>query len=379
MAQQADITAMRRAIALAARGLGSTSPNPVVGCVVTDASGHQVGEGWHQRAGGPHAEVHALREAGVLARGGTAYVTLEPCNHTGRTGPCAQALIEAGIARVVYAVGDPNPQATGGADTLRAAGVEVTHGLLAEEAEAGNIAWLTSVRRGRPFVRWKYAATLDGRIAAADGTSRWISSAESRADVHRLRAESDAVVVGSGTARADDPHLAVRGIDDAVQPLRVVVDTEASAVKPGARVLDDAARTVIAVAEDLIPEETTHFPETWRLPRAPGGGLDIGELLAALHQQGVRSVLLEGGPTLAGAFLAAGAVDQVVGYLAPVLLGAGPAALADAGITTITDALRLDITETVRIGSDIRVTAVPAATPSATSATPATSATAKGA
>lgn len=357
MADHADITAMRRAIALAARGLGSTSPNPVVGCVLLDASGQLVGEGYHQQAGGPHAEIHALRAAGDLARGATAYVTLEPCNHTGRTGPCAQALIEAGVRRVVYAVGDPNPQATGGADTLRAAGVEVVGGLLADEAEAGNIAWLTSVRLGRPFVRWKYAATLDGRIAAADGTSRWITSAESRADVHRLRAESDAVVVGSGTARADDPHLAVRGVEGAVQPLRVVLDTEASAVKPGARVLDDAARTVIAVAEDVFFEDTMHIGETWRLSRAPGGGLDIPELLAALHQQGVRSVLLEGGPTLAGAFVRAGAVDQVVGYLAPVLLGAGPNALADAGITTITEALRLDITETVRIGPDLRITA----------------------
>ncbi|MFF1511765.1 bifunctional diaminohydroxyphosphoribosylaminopyrimidine deaminase/5-amino-6-(5-phosphoribosylamino)uracil reductase RibD [Streptomyces sp. NPDC058326] len=353
MAQQADTTAMRRAVELAARGLGATSPNPVVGCVITDASGHRVGEGWHQHAGGPHAEVHALREAGVLARGGTAYVTLEPCNHTGRTGPCAQALIEAGISRVVYAVGDPNPQATGGADTLRAAGVEVADGLLADEAEAGNIAWLTAVRHGRPFVRWKYAATLDGRIAAADGTSRWITCAESRADVHRLRAESDAVVVGSGTARADDPHLAVRGVEGAVQPLRVVVDTEATAVKPGARVLDDAAPTLIAVAEDAA----TDLAEAVRLPRAAGGGIDVHALLDALHARGVRSVLLEGGPTLAGAFLAAGAVDQVVGYLAPVLLGAGPTAVADAGITTITDALRLDITETAHIGSDLRITA----------------------
>ncbi|MFF5976049.1 bifunctional diaminohydroxyphosphoribosylaminopyrimidine deaminase/5-amino-6-(5-phosphoribosylamino)uracil reductase RibD [Streptomyces sp. NPDC012769] len=357
MAQQADITAMRRAIALAARGLGSTSPNPVVGCVITDASGHQVGEGWHRRAGGPHAEVHALREAGVLARGGTAYVTLEPCNHTGRTGPCAQALIEAGIARVVYAVGDPNPQATGGADTLGAAGVEVTQGLLQDEAEAGNIAWLTSVRQGRPFVRWKYAATLDGRIAAADGTSRWISSAESRADVHRLRAESDAVVVGSGTARADDPHLAVRGTaaaEEIVQPLRVVVDTDATAVQPGARVLDDAAPTLIAIAEDA--GTTLASEQVVRLPR-DGRGLSVPALLAALYDRGVRSVLLEGGPTLAGAFVAAGAVDQVVGYLAPVLLGAGPHALADAGITTIADALRLDITETTPVGPDLRITA----------------------
>ncbi|MER6612922.1 bifunctional diaminohydroxyphosphoribosylaminopyrimidine deaminase/5-amino-6-(5-phosphoribosylamino)uracil reductase RibD [Streptomyces xantholiticus] len=356
MATAADMDAMRRAVVLAARGLGSTSPNPVVGCVITDASGHVVGEGFHQRAGGPHAEIHALRAAGVLARGGTAYVTLEPCNHTGRTGPCAQALTEAGIARVVYAVADPNPQATGGADALGAAGVDVVHGLLEEEAEAGNIAWLTSVRLGRPYVTWKYAATLDGRIAAADGTSRWISSPESRADVHRLRAESDAVVVGSGTMRADDPHLAVRGIEGATQPLRVVLDTNAAAVRPGARVLDDAAPTAVVVADD-VPAEEFLPGETWTLRRATGGGIDIPHLLSTLHQAGVRSVLLEGGPTLAGSFVAAGAVDRVIGYLAPVLLGAGPAALADAGITTITEALRLHVTETERIGTDLRITA----------------------
>ncbi|MER5889832.1 bifunctional diaminohydroxyphosphoribosylaminopyrimidine deaminase/5-amino-6-(5-phosphoribosylamino)uracil reductase RibD [Streptomyces sp. NPDC001941] len=352
MATAADVDAMRRAVALAARGLGSTSPNPVVGCVLTDDSGRVVGEGWHQRAGGPHAEVHALRDAGDAARGATAYVTLEPCNHTGRTGPCAQALIDAGVRRVVYAVPDPDPQASGGGATLRAAGVEVAAGVLRAEAEEGNTAWLTSVRLGRPFVLWKYAATLDGRVAAADGTSRWISSAESRADVHRLRAEADAVVVGSGTARADDPHLAVRGVDGAVQPLRVVLDTEAAAVKPGARVLDDAAPTLIAVAEDAV----TDLPGVLRLPRA-ATGLSVPALLAALYERGVRSVLLEGGPALAGAFVAAGAVDRVVGYLAPVLLGAGPAALGPAGITTLPEALRLDVTETVRIGPDLRITA----------------------
>ncbi|MBM7172613.1 bifunctional diaminohydroxyphosphoribosylaminopyrimidine deaminase/5-amino-6-(5-phosphoribosylamino)uracil reductase RibD [Streptomyces sp. G44] len=356
---------MRRAVTLAARGLGSTSPNPVVGCVVLDASGEVAGEGWHQRAGGPHAEVNALREAGDAARGGTALVTLEPCNHTGRTGPCAQALIDAGIARVVYAVADPNPDATGGARTLRTAGIAVEQGLLEAEAAEGNAAWLTSVRLGRPHVTWKYAATLDGRIAAADGTSRWITSAESRADVHRLRAECDAVVVGSGTQRADDPHLAVRVVADteavAVQPLRVVVDTNGTAVTPGARVLDDAAPTLIAVADDATPayegESDGDGVETVRLPRAAGGGLDIPTLLAVLHARGVRSVLLEGGPTLAGAFVAAGAVDRVIGYLAPVLLGAGPAALTGGGITTITEALRLDVSETVRLGPDLRVTA----------------------
>ncbi|MFD3550020.1 bifunctional diaminohydroxyphosphoribosylaminopyrimidine deaminase/5-amino-6-(5-phosphoribosylamino)uracil reductase RibD [Streptomyces sp. NPDC058655] len=356
-APDADTRAMRRAVELAARGLGTTSPNPVVGCVITDAAGTVVGEGWHERAGSPHAEVHALRAAGPAARGGTAYVTLEPCNHTGRTGPCAGALTEAGISRVVYAVPDPNPQASGGAATLRAAGVTTQAGLLADEAEEGNAAWLTSVRRGRPYVLWKYAATLDGRVAAADGTSRWISSAESRADVHRLRAEADAVVVGSGTLRADDPHLAVRGsAGDVRQPLRVVLDTRAT-VRPTARVLDGAAPTLIAVAEDA---DTRHLPgvEVARLPSGKDG-VRVDALLAELHRRGIRSVLLEGGPTLAGAFVAAGAVDRVVGYLAPVLLGAGPAALGDAGIATLTEALRLRITAADRIGTDLRITAVP--------------------
>lgn len=361
----AETAAMRRAIQLAAHGLGHTSPNPVVGCVVLDAAGHTVGEGWHERAGGPHAEVNALREAGDRARGGTAFVTLEPCNHTGRTGPCAQALIEAGIARVHYAVPDPTPTATGGSTTLAEAGIEVEGGLLADEAAAGNEAWLTAVLRRRPFVLWKYAATLDGRIAAADGTSRWISSAESRADVHRLRAQADAVIVGSGTARADDPHLGARiaGLADAEvsQPLRVVIDTAAAVVKPGARVLDGTAPTLIAVAEDADAGHLEGLAPIVRLPRtAAGTGLHIPALLDALYARDVRSVLLEGGPTLAGSFLAAHAVDKVVGYLAPVLLGAGPAALGDAGIGTIDQALRLDVTATDRLGPDLRITAVPA-------------------
>ncbi|MGW7103590.1 bifunctional diaminohydroxyphosphoribosylaminopyrimidine deaminase/5-amino-6-(5-phosphoribosylamino)uracil reductase RibD [Streptomyces sp. NPDC054838] len=351
---------MRRAIALAARGLGSTSPNPVVGCVITDAAGTVVGEGWHQRAGGPHAEVHALRAAGPAARGGVAYVTLEPCNHTGRTGPCAQALLDAGITRVVYAVPDPNPQASGGAATLRAAGVETEGGFLRAEAEAGNAAWLTSVRLGRPHVTWKYAATLDGRSAAADGSSRWITGPESRADVHRLRAEADAVLVGGGTLRADDPHLAVRGIDGATQPLRVALDTHATLL-PGARILDDAAPTLLVVGQDA---DTRHLPgvDLLRLP-LHDGRIPVAALLSALYARGVRSVFLEGGPTLAGAFLEAAAVDRVVGYLAPALLGAGPAALADAGITTIARAVRLDITEAVRVGTDLRITAVPTTAP----------------
>jgi diaminohydroxyphosphoribosylaminopyrimidine deaminase / 5-amino-6-(5-phosphoribosylamino)uracil reductase len=376
-AEPAERAAMRRAVELAVRGLGSTSPNPVVGCVVLSPEGFPVGEGWHQRAGGPHAEIHALAEAGDDARGGTAVVTLEPCDHTGRTGPCSLALIEAGIARVVYAVADP--AAGGGARRLADAGVDVVRGLLADEAAAGNAAWLTAMRLQRPYVIWKYAATLDGRIAAADGSSRWITSVEARADVHRLRARTDAVLVGSGTARADDPHLAVRNVPGAVQPLRVVIDTEAAAVRPGARILDDAAPTLIAVAEDAPKGELDGAAELLRLPRAADGpGLDLTALLEALHAREVRSVLLEGGPTLAGAFVRAGAVDEVIGYVAPVLLGAGPPALAEAGIATIAQALRLTVTETVRIGPDLRITAVPAgaARAGATAACAATTASA---
>ncbi|MCC3769896.1 bifunctional diaminohydroxyphosphoribosylaminopyrimidine deaminase/5-amino-6-(5-phosphoribosylamino)uracil reductase RibD [Streptomyces sp. UNOC14_S4] len=361
---------MRRAVALAARALGSTSPNPVVGCVLLDADGRTVGEGWHRRAGAPHAEVEALRDAaasGHDVRGGTAVVTLEPCNHTGRTGPCAQALIDAGVARVVYAVADPTPTAGGGAAALAAAGIDTEGGLLADEAAAGNAAWLTAVLRHRPFVLWKYAATLDGRSAAADGTSRWITSAEARADVHRLRAEADAVVVGAGTLRADDPHLAVRGAEDVTQPLRVVLDTHAS-VKPGARVLDDAAPTLIAVGEHA---DTRHLPgvDVVRLPH-DGTGLDVHALLTELYGRGIRSVLLEGGPALAGSFVAAGAVDRVVGYLAPALLGAGPAALGDAGIGTIAHALRLDVTDVARLGPDLRITATPTASTTTSTTAP---------
>jgi diaminohydroxyphosphoribosylaminopyrimidine deaminase / 5-amino-6-(5-phosphoribosylamino)uracil reductase len=379
VATAAEAEAMRRAVVLAARALGHTSPNPVVGCVVLDSRGRPAGEGRHRCAGGPHAEVNALRAAGARARGGTAVVTLEPCHHIGRTGPCTQALIDAGIARVVYAVADPDPVATGGAAALAAAGIDVEGGVLADDAAAGNEAWLTSLPRRRPFVRWKYAATLDGRSAAADGTSRWITSPESRADVHRLRAEADAVVVGSGTARTDDPHLGARIAGDGVrQPLRVVVDTAATAVKPGARVLDDTAPTLVAVAPEADATHLAGRAEVVRLPRAADGrGLDLRALLDALYAREVRSVLVEGGPTLAGALLAAGLVDKVVGYLAPVLLGAGPAALGEAGITTIGQALRLRVTDTARLGPDLRLTAVPTpATEPASAAEAATPATA---
>jgi diaminohydroxyphosphoribosylaminopyrimidine deaminase/5-amino-6-(5-phosphoribosylamino)uracil reductase len=339
--------AMRRAIALAARGLGTTSPNPVVGCVLLDASGEVAGEGFHAYAGGPHAEIVALAQAGERARGGTALVTLEPCNHTGRTGPCAQALIAAGITRVVVAVDDPNPAAAGGATTLRAAGVDVRTGLRRAEAEQGNTAWLTAVRRGRPYVTWKFAATLDGRSAAADGTSKWITSEEARADVHVLRSTVDAVIVGIGTVLADDPQLTVRSVlrdrNLAIrQPLRVILDSSGR-TPADARVRDGAAPSWIVT--------------TGEVGAGPDGRVDLSALLTALYGRGLRAVLLEGGPTVAGAFLAAGLVDRVVGYIAPKLLGAGPSALADAGVSSIAEVIDLDLTDITKVGPDLRFTA----------------------
>lgn len=342
----AEDKAMARAVELAARGLGTTSPNPVVGCVLLDAAGVVVGEGFHAYAGGPHAEIVALAQAGERAKGGTAVVTLEPCNHTGRTGPCSEALVRAGVARVVIAVADPNPVAQGGAARLREADVDVVVGVRAHEAEEGNIAWLTSVRRGRPYVIWKSASTLDGRAAAADGTSMWITSEASRMDVHRLRGTVDAIMVGVGTILADDPRLTTRDLRTGSlairQPLRVVMDSNGRTPE-GARVRDAAAPTLIATIAAF--------------GKGPDLRVDLHAVLAELHNRGVRSLLLEGGPKLAGAFLAAGLVDRVVYYIAPKLLGDGPAALVGAGVTTITDAIELEVLDVDRIGPDLRLTA----------------------
>jgi diaminohydroxyphosphoribosylaminopyrimidine deaminase/5-amino-6-(5-phosphoribosylamino)uracil reductase len=352
MVSPAEDAAMLRAVSLASLGLGSTSPNPVLGCVILDANGAIVGEGFHAYAGGPHAEVRALAAAGERAKGGTAVVTMEPCNHTGRTGPCTQALASAGVVRVVAALSDPNPVAQGGAETLRALGIDVEIGVRASEAYAGNIGWLTSTRRyaagdPRPFVIWKFAATLDGRSAALDGTSQWITSPEARADVQELRSTVDAIIVGVGTVLADDPHLTARTDAGALanrQPLRVIVDT-ANRTPPTARVRDGAARTYIATAEEL--------------GRGVDGRVDLRALGAALFERGCRRVLLEGGPTLAGAYLREGLVDEVVGYLAPKLLGAGPSALAAAGIVTIAEAIDLELTDVRRVGPDLRIDALP--------------------
>ncbi|MEU4224545.1 bifunctional diaminohydroxyphosphoribosylaminopyrimidine deaminase/5-amino-6-(5-phosphoribosylamino)uracil reductase RibD [Nonomuraea sp. NPDC026600] len=392
-----DAVHMARAVELAGCGRGATSPNPVVGCVVLDADGNVAGEGFHAYAGGPHAEVGALRAAGERARGGTAYVTLEPCDHTGRTGPCSLALLDAGIARVVVAVADPTPKAAGGGARLRGHGVAVEFGVLAEEAERVNAEWLTYARLGRPYVTWKFAATLDGRSAARDGTSQWITSPEARADVHRLRAESDAIIAGIGTVLTDNPRLTARPTSPANPsladpspadpslarpaarvPLRVVVDSEAR-TPPGARVLDGEAPALIAIADDIETDlgetdpgvtgraqtglgEAGHKTELIRLPRHDGG-LDLHALLRELAARQVVSVFLEGGPTLAGSFLRQGLIDRVIAYLAPALLGAGPAALGDAGVATIAGTHRLIFDDISPIGPDLRLTARPVLAP----------------
>ncbi len=334
----AELAAMHRALILAETVRGRTSPNPAVGAVIITADDRIAGEGATQPPGGPHAEIVALRAAGEQARGATAVVTLEPCAHTGRTGPCTEALIEAGVRRVVFAVADPNPVAAGGAERLREAGIEVVAGVQAEAAAAGALRpWLTALAAGRPFVTWKFAATLDGRTAAEDGSSRWISGPVSRADVHAFRAIVDAILVGSGTVLADDPQLTVRdpdGVPAEHQPLRVVLDRR-HRVPEDAAVFDGPAETL--VLDTAVPRFA----------------------LKALLDRGVRHVLLEGGPTLAGAFLEAGYVDEVIAYLAPKLLGAGSPALADAGIGTIADAVTLDIDSVTRIGDDVKIVATP--------------------
>ncbi len=329
-------TLMRDALGLARLG-PAVDANPRVGAVVTDAAGRVVGRGHHRGAGTPHAEVVALAEAGAAARGGTAVITLEPCDHVGRTGPCSAALLDAGVARVVYAQPDPNPQAAGGAATLRTAGVSVEGGLLAAEAAALNRAWSFAVAHGRPRVVWKFAATLDGRSAAADGSSQWITGPEARADVHRQRSEAGAVLVGTGTALADDPRLTVRREDGSLaeqQPLRVVMGRRE--LPASARVLDDAAPTWLARTRD--PQE----------------------VLDGLTDRGVRQLWLEGGPELAAAFVSAGLVDEVVAYLAPTLLGGGRPAVADLGVPTLARAVHLTLLDVTTLGPDLRVRATPA-------------------
>ena len=324
-----EIDAMRRALELASAPDLPLGPNPRVSAVVLDDAGKVVGEGAHRGAGTAHAEVAALADAGHRARGGTAVITLEPCAHHGRTGPCTQALIEAGVRRVVYALDDPSRDAGGGATQLRAAGIDVVGGVLAEPARALNPGWLRAARDTRPYIVWKVASTLDGRIAAAHGTSRWITCDESRSEVHLLRSQVDAVITGTGTVVADDPSLTARTSDGphACQPRRIVVGN--TDLAPTAKVFDVAAPTV---------QFRTH---------------DLGSVVAQLHGEGVRYALVECGPRLAAAFVEADLIDEIRWYCAPIVVGAGASVVADFGVATLADARRFDVVDTKRVGSDV--------------------------
>ena len=337
MSVQAAISyeaAMRLAVEHADLVKGATYPNPPVGAVILDRDGRVVGVGGTQPTGSAHAEVMALRRAGRLAAGGTAVVTLEPCNHHGKTAPCVDALLEAGIASVVYAVSDPNPKAAGGAARLAAAGVHVLSDVQADLVATGPLReWLHKQRTGLPHVTWKYATSIDGRSAAADGSSQWITSEAARADLHRRRAAADAIVVGTGTVLADDPALTARLADGGLadrQPLRVVVGKRE--IPSEAKVLNDDSRTMVI---------RTHQP---------------AEVLKALADR--TDVLIEGGPTLAGAFLRAGTIDRILAYVAPILLGGPITAVDDVGVPSIARALRWRYDGVERVGSDLLLSLV---------------------
>jgi diaminohydroxyphosphoribosylaminopyrimidine deaminase / 5-amino-6-(5-phosphoribosylamino)uracil reductase len=352
-----DRAHIERALALAERGLYTTDPNPRVGCVIADQQ-RVLGEGWHTRAGEPHAEVYALRAAGPQARGASVYVTLEPCSHIGRTPPCADALIAAGVRRVVCCTTDPNPKVSGaGMERLRAAGIEVSAGLYAREARALNPGFFSRFERRRPYIRLKMAMTLDGRTAAAAGGQIWISGEASRADVQTWRARSSAVLTGSGTVLSDDPRLDVRlNYGEWVrQPLRVVLDTHLSCL-PEAKIFRGGGGLAFA-APDAAPNSDIKVE---RVPLAPGG-LDLDAVLARLAVLEVNEVLLECGARLAGAFVAQGLVDEIVLYVAPSLMGELAAPLVHLGGVSL-DAATVPLTgpnfefiDVRRVGDDVRL------------------------
>lgn len=353
--------AMRRAIDISADALGLSSPNPPVGALLIDESGASIGEGATQPVGGPHAEIVALAQAGDRARGATMVCTLEPCAHTGRTGPCATALIAAGVRRVVYAVGEQNGVAAGGRQMLGAAGVEVVADYCSDQAERGPLRyWLHAQRTGRPYVSWKMAASLDGQSAAADGSSQWITSAAAREEVHHLRAVSDAIIVGAGTVRADDPQLTSRKSNGELrshQPLRVVISNSAQ-ISPHAKVFGGGARTLLALGPRVSHERAQSFPCQVVQSAGPiAEGVDLEALLREMYDRGVVHALLEGGPTLAGSFIASDLVDEIIAYVAPKLLLSGMwPALRGYGVETIADAIELEFDDVTRVGPDLRIT-----------------------
>lgn len=324
-----DRDMMRRALTLAAEGRFSTSPNPRVGCIIAHG-GQIVGQGFHLKAGGPHAEVHALRQAGENASGATAYVTLEPCSHYGRTPPCAEALIQAGVSRVVAAIADPNPQVAGkGLAMLSAAGIRTESGLLETEARELNRGFLSRIERGRPFVRLKCAASLDGKTALSDGLSQWITGEAARHDVQILRAESCAVLTGIGTVLADDPQLNVRAFPTLRQPLRIVLDSRLR-LPPTAKLLADPASPVLlltAVPPEKYLAAIPHL-DILTIPAADGR-ISLPAALTLLAERGIGELLVEAGATLCGAFLQAGLADEIVLYQAGKILGGNARSLFD--------------------------------------------------
>ena len=323
--------AMQRAIALSEKGLGKTAPNPIVGAVIIDTSGKIIAEGFHDRMNSEnHAEVVAISAAGNQTQGATIVVTLEPCNHSGKTGPCTQAIIDSGISTVVFAVSDPNPIASGGAAKLRAAGITVVEGVLEEEAALSNRAWLMKIKKNRPFFTWKVAATLDGKVAATDGTSKWISNTTSRADVQTLRRQSDAILVGTNTVIADNPHLIPRGdfVGYSHNPIRIICGEQE--LPSNSLVFDDAARTEVVKTRDL----------------------DL--LVEKLNELGVNQVFVEAGPALASAMLDHCLMDELVIYQAPSLLGSGKTFFNFGQESTIENQLRMDHISTQVLDGDVK-------------------------
>jgi diaminohydroxyphosphoribosylaminopyrimidine deaminase/5-amino-6-(5-phosphoribosylamino)uracil reductase len=351
---------MRRAITLAERGLGMVSPNPPVGALVL-AGDEVVGRGWHRGPGSRHAEIEALADAGERARGGTLVVTLEPCTHHGRTPPCVPAVVEAGIASVLVGARDPWPEHGGGVDALRAAGLEVSTGVREDDATELIAGFATWVRTKKPLVTLKLATSIDGRVAAADGSSKWITGETARRDVHRLRARADAVLVGIGTVLADDPSLTcrLRGYAGR-QPLRVVLDSSARTPRD-ATVLDGAAPVLIATTakatDDAVAELRARGADVVRFP-SRDGRVDVAAVLDELGARGCCEALAEGGPSFAGDLIERDAADRFVFYVAPKVLGqVGLAAIAGVIAPSIADAYRLEITSVRRVGEDVKIEA----------------------
>ena len=323
--------AMACAIECARAGLGKTFPNPIVGAVITSATGEFISEGFHQ--GVDHAEVVAIKAAKVIPAGSIIYVTLEPCNHQGKTPPCTAAIIDAGIKKVIYAVSDPNPVAAGGGEYLRASGVEVEHGLLESEAAFDNRAWLTKIAKQRPRITWKIASTMDGKVAAADGTSKWITSELARADVALLRSQVDAIVTSTATVKADDPLLTSKGAGQ--NPVRIVMG--GAEIASGLQILNSDAETIAIKSRDLQA------------------------LILLAKARGFNQLLIESGPTLGTALLKADLIDEVILYQAPTFFGSGTPAISDLGVASISQRLDFEIADVEVIGTDLKITLVKSA------------------